>query len=235
MAPATRRRDGRPQPPAPFERARRGADAADREQWPQAQARARRRAERRARPPACQAGGALDRRLCWPRSTSRSARYFGAITADLSAAATAGAELLGRVSAMSRPGPPTTPWPRPGRTLTDDLVQPLRDRLAVGIEAVDGDNDELTKQARAIYREWKTKRIDDELDDLLRHAYGRGALAAVATGTPSAGCSTRRSVRARIARTTRCRARSRPARRSPPAHVCAPAHAGCRCLIVRAD
>ena len=112
----------------------------------------------------------------------------------------------------------------------------MRDRLAVGIEAVDGDNEELTKQARAIYREWKTKHIDDELDDLLRHAYGRGALAAVADrDSRSAGCSTRRSVRARIARTTPLQGAIAAGTAFPTGHVCAPAHAGCRCLIVRAD
>ena len=114
--------------------------------------------------------------------------------------------------------------------------QPLRDRLAVGIEAVDGDNEELTKKARAIYREWKTKHIDDELDNLLRHAYGRGALHCCRRPgqpvrwvfDPTVGaCSDceDNSLQGAIAAGTAF----------PTGHVCAPAHAGCRCLIVRAD
>ena len=49
-------------PAGTVRRARRGTDAADREQRSQAQEGASRRAERRSRPPACQAGGAFDRR-----------------------------------------------------------------------------------------------------------------------------------------------------------------------------
>ena len=116
-----------------------------------------------------------------------------------------------------------------------DLVEPLRDRLAAGIEAVDGDNEDLTKKARAIYREWKTKHIDDELDDLMRHAYGRGAFAAVAIGTPSAGSSIRP-----VGACSDCEDNSLqgtiPAGTAfPTGHVCAPAHAGCRCLILAVD
>ena len=161
-------------------------------------------------------------------------RYFGVITADLSAAATAGAESLGGLGDVST-GSAADALAAARATLTDDLVQPLRDRLAVGIEAVDGDNAELTKRARAIYREWKTKHIDDELDNVLRHAFGRGALTAVATGTPIrwvfdptvGACSDceDNALQGAIAAGTAF----------PTGHVCAPAHAGCRCLIVRAD
>ena len=46
-----------------------------------------------------------------------------------------------------------------------------------------GDNDELATMVRGIYREWKTQRIDEHLDDVARAAFGRGALAAVVPGT----------------------------------------------------
>ena len=107
--------------------------------------------------------------------------------------------------------------------------------LVAGIEAVDGDNEELTKKARAIYREWKTRRIDDQLDDLLRHAYSRGAFAALADGQPVrwvfdpavGACSDceDNSLQGAVAAGTAF----------PTGHVCAPAHAGCRCLVVPAD
>ncbi len=113
-----------------------------------------------------------------PAADEQVARYFDALVGDLGAAGVAGAASIG--------GPAAEPLPDddavlgPIRTaLAGDLVEPLRDRLGAGIDAVDGDNEDLTKKARAIYREWKTRRIDDHLDDLLRHAYGRGAFAAL--------------------------------------------------------
>ena len=41
----------------------------------------------------------------------------------------------------------------------------------------------VTTIVRGVYREWKTQRIDEHLDDVLRTAFGRGALAAVLPGT----------------------------------------------------
>ncbi len=110
-------------------------------------------------------------------------RYFDALAADLRRGRRGRRRLAGR--SRRRAGARRRRVLAPIReALAGDLVQPLRDRLAAGIDAVDGDNEDLTKKARAIYREWKTKRIDDELDDLLRHAYGRGAFAAIAEGQP---------------------------------------------------
>ena len=48
----------------------------------------------------------------------------------------------------------------------------------------DGDRDDLTATVRAVYREWKTQRIDEHLDDVARMAFGRGALVALTPGTP---------------------------------------------------
>ena len=46
-------------------------------------------------------------------------------------------------------------------SLASGLVAPLRDRLERCVEEGDGDNDAVTKRARAVYREWKTQRIDE--------------------------------------------------------------------------
>ena len=88
---------------------------------------------------------------------------------------------------------------RPGsRRLAAELVNPLRERLERGIDEADGDNDTIAKRARGVYREWKTKHIDDQLDDIFRLAYGRGALAALPPAHRSRGSSTRRSAVARL-------------------------------------
>ena len=65
-------------------------------------------------------------------------------------------------------------------------------------------------------------------------AYGRGALAALTPGTPvPLGGRPERSRLLRTATTTRWRVRRRPASPFPTGHLCAPAHAGCRCMLAR--
>ena len=70
------------------------------------------------------------------------------------------------------------------RVLADWLVEPLRERLERCVADGDGDNAGISKRVRAVYREWKTQHIDEQLDDVFRAAHGRGALAAIAPGTP---------------------------------------------------
>jgi hypothetical protein len=166
-----------------------------------------------------------------PAIDEQAARYLDALAADLRAAAAAGADSLGGSGGVLSAGDDHA-LTTSRQALIGDLVQPLRDRLGAAIEAVDGDNEDLTKKARAIYRQWKTKRIDDELDDLLRHAYGRGAFAAIATGQ-----SVRWMFDPAVGACSDCEDNSLqgaiPAGTAfPTGHVCAPAHAGCRCLIL---
>ena len=52
--------------------------------------------------------------------------------------------------------------------MRSDLVSPLRDRLERAVVDGGGDNEETTKRVRAVYREWKTQHIDDQLDDVFR-------------------------------------------------------------------
>ena len=54
------------------------------------------------------------------------------------------------------------------------LVVPLRERLERCVLDGDGDNAGIGKRVRAIYREWKTQHIDEQLDDVIRTAHGRG-------------------------------------------------------------
>lgn len=161
------------------------------------------------------------------------AHYVDAISGDVLAAARAGSELVG--SAVDDETLRGDALGAVRDAVCGDLVRPLRERLAARIAAGEGDNEAITKSARAIYREWKTKHIDDHLDDLLRVAYNRGAFAALADGTlcrwvadPAVGpCS-------------ECEDNSLQGlvplgMPFPTGHVTAPAHSGCRCLIQPAD
>ena len=60
--------------------------------------------------------------------------------------------------------------------VTHEIIAPLRDRLTRCIDKADGKNSDLATQVRSLYREWKTHRIDEHVEDIVRLAYERGAL-----------------------------------------------------------
>jgi DivIVA domain-containing protein len=109
----------------------------------------------------------LDALLPW--EADQSSRYASAVEADLVAAATAGAQggENGSQPAVIRPALDA---------VTNEIVAPLRDRLIRCIDKAEGDNAELGNQVRNLYREWKTHRIDEHVEDIVRLAYSRGAL-----------------------------------------------------------
>jgi hypothetical protein len=115
------------------------------------------------------------------------------------------------------------------------LVIPLRGRLERAIADGDGDNDDITKRVRAVYREWKTQHIDDQLDDVFRSAYSGGLHAAGATGTRLVWTND-----PRVAPCPDCEdnALAGPVVVGddyPTGHPSAPAHPGCTCLTLPVD
>jgi DivIVA domain-containing protein len=112
-----------------------------------------------------------------------------------------------------------------------DLVTPLRDRLERAVVDGSGDNDDITKRVRAVYREWKTQHIDDQLDDLFRLAHGSGVLAAVEPGTPLCWKVDPHGPACPDAEDNALGGVVPAGAPYPTGHVCAPAHAGCRCLL----
>ncbi len=112
------------------------------------------------------------------------------------------------------------------------LVEPLRDRLERSVADGDGDNPAITKKVRAVYREWKTQHIDEQLDDVVRAAHGRGLLAALGPDAPvewrpdpgrqaCPDCDDNRLAGAVAA-----------GQEFPTGHTGTPAHPGCRCMLV---
>ena len=160
--------------------------------------------------------------------------YVAALEDDLVAAAAAGAGELGinDTKTLRRRLTKTGALEATHDLLRTDLLRPLRDRLDRAISEGSGDNEDITKRVRAVYREWKTQRIDDQLDDVFRFAYGGGLAISVEPGTPltwtidpdHAACpdcednSLAGSVAAGEA--------------FPTGHTAAPAHPGCRCLTL---
>ena len=108
---------------------------------------------------------------------------------------------------------------------------PLRERLGRIIAEADGDRDTIAKKVRGLYREWKSQRIDEELDDIVRGAYVQASVASLPAGTmvcwlvdPDGPAS------------PDCEDNSLADPVSvgdgfPTGHTNPPAHPGCRCLV----
>lgn len=156
-------------------------------------------------------------------------RYADAITAELAEAGQAGADAIGGTEPIDL-GPDGLLGPA-HEAIATELVGPLRERLARAIEEADGDRDTIAKKVRGVYREWKSQRIDDELDDIVRGAYIRAAYASLAPGShvrwivdpdgPASPDCEDNSLAEPVA----------VGDGFPTGHTNPPAHPGCRCLL----
>jgi DivIVA domain-containing protein len=118
--------------------------------------------------------------------------------------------------------------------LAGAIVTPLRDRVERAIVAADGDNSELVNITRTVYREWKTRRIDEQLDHVVRVAFGRGALAVLPAGTPLCWAVDPNGPICPDAEDNALAGAIGAGDRFPTEHVSAPAHEGCRCMLLLA-
>ena len=116
--------------------------------------------------------------------------------------------------------------------MRDDLVVPLRSRLERAIADGGGDNDEITKRVRAVYREWKTQHIDDQLDDAFRFAHGGGLAAGVKPGTAMTWMIDPSEPTCPDCEDNSLAGEVSAGDEYPTGHVAAPAHAGCCCITV---
>ncbi len=168
-----------------------------------------------------------------PWAGEQVARYTDAIAAEMITAVEAGGASVGGTGELDiGPEGPLAPV---REHVASELVAPLRDRLERAVADGDRDNDAIAKAARGIYREWKTQRIDEQLDDLFRLAWCQGALAGLGPdalvqwvvdpdGPPSPDCEDN--------------ALAGPVTTGdafPSGHVTPPMHPGCRCLLVPVD
>lgn len=112
------------------------------------------------------------------------------------------------------------------------LIDPLRERLERSISQSSDSNPELSGLIRLVYREWKNQFIDEHMDDVALVAYGRGAAAVLdpsmrvcwkvdPDGPPCADAEDN-SLGGFVT----------GGEEFPTGHTHAPAHAGCRCVLV---
>lgn len=175
----------------------------------------------------------LDVLLPW--ASEHSARYTEAIAEDVLKAVYEGSETSRTVNRRIRKGLATESVDVANEALMQWLVLPLRDRLERCIAEGEGDNAVVTKKVRAVYREWKTQRIDETLDDVMRSAHGRGVLAGFDLDTPIVW-----EVDTRFPACPDCddnvlAGAVAAGSQFPTGDLFAPSHQGCRCLLVAAD
>ena len=171
-----------------------------------------------------------------PDADAHIQRYADAITDELLRAALAGAggvdggstdELRDAITREAALMPAID-------ALATAIVSPLRDRVERAIASADGDNTELVSLTRTIYREWKTRRIDEHLDHVVHMAFGRGALAVLRAGTPVCWAVDPSGPACPDAEDNALAGAIGAGERFPTEHVSAPAHEGCRCMLLLA-
>ena len=118
--------------------------------------------------------------------------------------------------------------------LAATVLLPLRARMERVVSDADGDNAEMVEAVRAVYREWKTQRIDEHLDDVARLAFGRGALVVLTPGTPVCWTVDPNGPACPDAEDNALAGVVGAGDAFPTDHTCAPAHEGCRCMLQQA-
>ncbi|MBK5334217.1 MAG: DivIVA domain-containing protein [Ilumatobacteraceae bacterium] len=176
----------------------------------------------------------IDTMLPW--EAEQASRYAAAITSELEKAALIGAASIDQGTAKEH----RADINRAGATkaaieaLTATIVAPLRERLERAVGDAAGDNEDLANMVRGLYREWKTQRIDEHLDDVARAAFGRGALAAVVPGTKVCWMVDPHGPACPDAEDNALAGEVAAGQPFPTGHTCAPAHEGCRCMLALA-
>jgi cell division septum initiation protein DivIVA len=172
----------------------------------------------------------LDTLLPWPADHAE--RYTAAIHNDLQHAAMAGAASISSASKSHLQSDLRSAKAlKPAEEyLAANLVEPLRARLERAV-ADAADNDELGSMVRTIYREWKTQRIDEHLEDTIRLAFGRGQLAAVTPGASVCWMVDPNGPACPDAEDNALAGAVVAGDPFPTEHTFAPAHAGCKCML----
>jgi hypothetical protein len=167
-------------------------------------------------------GTALD---ALPAAPDQAGRYRDAAVDPLATAARAGADLLGL--GLSD-GLPTRAW---ASELGDEMVAGLRERVTRSLEG--GADADPGDTLGAVYRQWKTERVEQIAHHHLMAAFNKGAYAGAAGGTPL------RWVFADAGPCPDCddNALAGPTPKGEPfptGQLHPPAHAGCGCVLALA-
>ncbi len=162
-----------------------------------------------------------------------SARMIEALEASLKASALAGAKSLSDVADKDLEKMVATQMAAINEYVVATVVVPLRERLSRSISQASGDNAELTSLVRLVYREWKNQHVDTQVDNIAQTSFGRGAFAALTPGTKVCWKVDPNGPACADAEDNSLAGFVGAGEAFPTGHTHAPAHAGCRCALVR--
>ena len=119
--------------------------------------------------------------------------------------------------------------------LVRDFIRPLHERIAAVVDAAGGERDALTKQARAVFAEWRSQRSAVVVTDVANLAYARGLFLACDARGQVCWAVDPNGPPCADAEDNALAGAMRHGERFPTGHAHPLAHAGCRCLVVPHD
>ena len=109
---------------------------------------------------------------------------------------------------------------------------PLRERIERSFVASDGNLDDVADRVKALYREWKNQKLPEAAPHFVAAAYARGLYDALPAGRRSSWVVDPAQRPVPGLRRQRPRRRLAKGEEFPTGNRCAPAHPGCRCLVL---
>ncbi|MET0903698.1 MAG: DivIVA domain-containing protein [Acidimicrobiales bacterium] len=119
--------------------------------------------------------------------------------------------------------------------LAESLTAPLRERIDRSFSAADGNLDDVADRVRALYREWKGTRLTDTSRHYAAAAYAHGVFDATKVGARVHWVVDPAGRRCPDCDDNVLGAEIEKGTEFPTGHTCAPAHPGCRCLVLATD
>jgi cell division septum initiation protein DivIVA len=161
-----------------------------------------------------------------PTADDHAARWGDAAAGPLQKAATAGADWVGGKA---------TPIADLADELARGLVLPLRERIERSFVASDGNLDDVSDRVRALYREWKIQRLGEAAAHFAAAAHARGLFDAMPSDAkvqwvPEPGRGACPDCDDNVLAGAIAKGDE-----FPTGDRCAPAHPGCRCLVLVVD
>ena len=159
--------------------------------------------------------------------------YVEALSEDVISAAMAGAQSLSKSlkADLRKRVTRSAVMQVVSRTMDESTIRPLREKIQRAVEQSNGDKDEMSNLIRSVYREIKMQRVEQQVSDIARMAYSRGAYLVLDQGTQVCWMVDPNGPSCADAEDNSLAGSTDLGSEFPTGHVHPTAHAGCRCLI----
>jgi hypothetical protein len=168
-----------------------------------------------------------------PASDEHLQMYVEALAEDVISAAMAGAQSLSKSlkADLRKRVTRSAVMQVVSRTMDESTIRPLREKIQRAVEQSNGDKDEMSNLIRSVYREMKMQRVEQQVSDIARMAYSRGAYLVLNQGTQVCWMVDPNGPSCADAEDNSLAGSTDLGSEFPTGHVHPTAHAGCRCLI----